>query len=180
MDHIQKYLGMHKPQIEQLRDVVAHYESFLIVGHNHPDGDCIGSMLALSLWLQKQGKVTHCVVPSARDDLFDRVPGIETITYIADNKYFKRLPKTQVTLFVDFSAVSMLSDASDVLLSHVAEKVICIDHHLMPNIKADLMISDTSSSSCTELLREIMTYLDASLLDKQIASHCYMGLVTDT
>ena len=120
------------------------------------------------------------MAPSARDDLFDRVPGIDTITYIADNKQFKRLPKTQVTLLVDFSSISMLSDASDILLSHPADKTVCIDHHLMPNIKADLIVDDVTSSSCTELLREMMTYLNKSLLDKQIASHCYMGLVTDT
>ena len=180
MDHIEKYLSEFKPQIEQLRGIIANYESFLIVGHNHPDGDCIGSILALSLRLQKQGKITHCVTPSTRDDLFDRVPGIDTITYIADNKQFKRLPKTQVTLLVDFSNVSMFSDASDILLSHPAEKIVCIDHHLMPNIKADLIIDDITSSSCAELLREVMTYLDKSLLDKQIASYCYMGLVTDT
>lgn len=174
------YLSTLRPQIEQLRDIIAHYESFLIVGHNHPDGDCIGSMLAVSSWLQKQGKTTHCVVPSARDDFLDWVPSIDTITYIADNKHFKRLPKTQVTLLIDFSSVNMLSDASDVLLSHPAEKVVCIDHHLMPNVKTDLIIDDITSSSCAELLREIMTYLNNDLLDKQIATYCYIGLVTDT
>ncbi len=180
MSDVKTYLSEFESQINQLKGVIDAYESFLIIGHNHPDGDCIGSLLGFGKWLEHQDKKVHYVVPSAWDDYFAWVPHINTIVPIVANKKFKKLPKTQVTVFLDFSSIAMISDASDVLLSHPSDITVCIDHHLSPDAKVDIMIDDTNSSSCCELLREIMNHIDPSHLDKDIASYCYMGLVTDT
>lgn len=56
MTHIRTYASQFMPQLAEFKTIINSNSSFLLVGHSRPDGDCLGSMLALGHWIEKQGK----------------------------------------------------------------------------------------------------------------------------
>ena len=146
--------------------------SVAIAGHVNPDGDCVGSCMALALYLQKNAPETavRVYLEEVRQELkFLLDPSVD-IRQTADED--GAIPDLFVVL--DASARERIGVAGD--LFDRSPKTACIDHHIGGGI-AGINHVLPEVGSCCEVLYEL---LDRSLLDGKIAEALYTGIIHDT
>lgn len=145
--------------------------NIFVAAHIMPDGDCIGSALALGLALREKGKaVTLC--------LDDKVP--ETFSYLKGFEELKpRLPEgAEVFVFVDGSDHTRYGRAYDP--ERIGARMsINIDHHVTSEQFATVNLVDVSAASTAEIVYRLIRRLGAPLTP-EIAQALLTGIVTDT
>ncbi len=157
-------------------------KKILLTSHKGPDGDALGSSLALYHFLKKMGHDVNVMVPNSYPDFLKWMPGQENvIIYESDQKRCDHLFQTVDILFsLDYNAPNRIGDATDAFTQSKAIKVL-IDHHIDPDLDSyNFSYSKTAITSTSELVFELMDYLSADLIDKSIAECIYTGIMTDT
>ncbi|MCK9423173.1 MAG: DHH family phosphoesterase [Bacteroidales bacterium] len=166
------------PVIQQLSRPL----SIVIVTHTNPDGDAIGSSLALFLYFLKKNHKVQVIVPDPFPDFLAWMPGHKDVLIYKSQKTeaTAAILKANVIFAADFNNLNRLNDAGNVVKQSKAIKIL-IDHHLYPSDEFDLKISTPETSSTSEL---VFDFIEASgdlhLLDKNIAACIYAGIITDT
>lgn len=169
-------------KIESFLEVVGTANSCVITCHRSPDGDAMGSSLALMHALRGMGKYVTVVVPDAFPSSLAFLPGAESIVVASyDYEYAERIISEADTIFcLDFNDVERLDRFAPYISNADCRKVM-IDHHLNSSGFADLEISYPEKSS-TSLL--VYMLLDAAGLSEYIsldaAVCCCAGMMTDT
>ena len=147
--------------------------------HEFADGDALGSMVALTLYLLAMGKSVHAFVPGKVQSVY---------RFLATDELLNTMTATQATAHIGTVRVTCLSaDAADVdrlgewkaLFLSGAERLV-IDHHDTNGGFGEVFAIDGSASSCCEILFELFGIIDPGLIDSRIASALYTGLVADT
>lgn len=160
---------------EELLTFIKEGSCFIIAGHKEPDGDCVGSQLALRSALERLGKkVTVCSAgPFDRTELNDFSNQFKT-TLTEEEKSGAKV------IIVDCSNMERTGSLQDVL-----EKLPCaiIDHHAavthpLSTAQAPVYI-DANSPSCTLLIEKLITALELELTADE-ASLLLFGICTDT
>jgi len=153
-----------------------------VLTHTNPDGDAIGSSLALALALRKMGKDSQVVIPDGLPDFLRWLPGIELATTFA----YKREKATEIIegadliFCLDFNDPKRLNGVAEFLQKSRAKKVL-IDHHQEPMEFTDIAISETERGSVGEMIYLFLkNVLQSELLDKEIATCLYVAIMTDT
>ena len=160
------------PARDRIRDQIIQRRRFLLTSHARPDGDSIGSQLALAYALKALGKEAVLVnkdVPPAH--YFD-FPGVADIV-IAD--------RVDPALG-EFDALIVM-ECGDLARTGVAglERffAINIDHHIGNSMFGALNWFDETASACGELVYELVVALGVPLTE-EIATHVYLAILTDT
>lgn len=157
--------------LEVLRDG----ESFVLVGHVRPDGDCIGSQGALSRGLQSLGKTVHIVNPDA--------PGRE-FSYLYHDCPFGvyaggELPPHDVVCLLDFNQITRCGELQ-AAIERAPSKKLVIDHHPPSGAEWwDEAYLDPSAAATGLLVWRILHQLGAEV-DRVAAMGVFTSLVTDT
>lgn len=144
-----------------------------IGGHVRPDGDCIGSCLALYYYLKKKypNKKTDVYLEYVQDE-FKFLPGSDHVKHEIDKS---DLPVYDTFIVLDCGDLDRLGFSEP--LFHNAANTINIDHHITNQGFADVSFIKPDASSTCEVLMEI---LERDALDKELASCLYLGIVHDT
>ena len=172
-----------KQQIDALKQLLSTPQTILVVGHSNPDGDAIGSCIALSLLLSKQGHHTNVVMPNGFPEFLNWVPHQEEVVlYSSHQRQVEDIVHAADIIFtLDFNALSRLGKDFQNLLDGVDKPFVMIDHHLAPEDYAQIQFSYPEYGSTAELLYMIIDALGYSnLIDKDIAKCLYLGIMTDT
>jgi len=166
------------PRDATVADVAGHLSGatgpFMVATHRNPDGDAIGSLLAVTRALRNAGRdaiMWHPDAPAVPDDLaFLLEPG-EAVTSTLPNDLADR-----TLVVVDCATAGRLSDHPPGALG---ARIINIDHHHDNGRYGDLNLIDGGASSTAEI---VLGVLDAARwpLDAAIARALHVGLVTDT
>lgn len=143
-----------------------------ISGHIRPDGDCVGSVMGLYLYLTKaypDAKVQAMIEKPA--DIFHCISRIDEI-----HSNFE----TDVDVFDAFIVVDASGDRIGGAQNYFnkAKKKINIDHHISNTGSGDVNYIVPDASSACELVYDVME--DKSLIDEEIAKALYIGMVHDT
>lgn len=143
-----------------------------VSGHIRPDGDCVGSVMGLYLYLKKVcpgAKVQVMLEKPA--DVFSCIRGIDEIhtDFASEEKVFD-------VFFALDAAKERLGEAEKYF--DRAKKKINIDHHISNKGCGDVNYIMPQASSTSELIYEIIE--DKTLLDEDIAKALYIGIVHDT
>ena len=163
-------------KVTRLKELLGGARKVTIAAHTHPDGDAVGSVTALALYLSKfYGlDVTVCLPETMPESIlfargqgvryiYGRVPGDEDLLFLMDCNAFKRTESLQEGL-----------EASS------APKVL-IDHHLNPDEDSfDLVFSTPEISSASELLFWLLKAMGWDVTDTQIGAALLTGMTTDT
>lgn len=169
-------------KINGLRQLIDENHDVVITCHLTPDGDAIGSTLALYHLLRKMGKNVHVVTPDLPPKNLLGLPGARDIMP------YTRFESQVVALFanagliccLDFNASKRVDRLSSVLLESKAHKVL-IDHHLFPEDFAEIVISHPEMSSTCLLLYHVFSALGwGDRITKSVAECLYTGMMTDT
>lgn len=151
-------------------------KTFVISSHIHPDGDAVGSALALRRMLENYGKDAICYFthPAGRQ----LEPFCKTGEILQHGKDEIDLSDRDLVVMVDASGWDRLGAAGAVLEQHPAANV-CIDHHPEVGEFPGLRIVDTNASSTTVLIYRLLKYMQLPLT-KDIAEAIYLGIIVDT
>lgn len=159
--------------LSEIAERLSALDDFVICGHVNPDGDCLGSQLALCHALRALGKNAHCVLakpdPIEQNLLF--LPGVEEM--VAGCDYHG---PASVFVAVDVPTVERIGTA--VPLQAAASVRFTIDHHAADVSMADYNYVDADSPSASMLVWQVCKYLGA--VTPEVAQCALTGLVTDT
>lgn len=144
-------------------------QSFILTSHARPDGDAVGSQLALAYALDALGKQVRLVGRDPVPSPYQRFPGIDRIALCqsADGP----------------ADAAVLLECSDVTRPEVAGLdryfVINIDHHIGNRMYGAVNWFDGSAAACGEMVADIIDALGVAWT-REIASHLYLAITTDT
>jgi phosphoesterase RecJ-like protein len=160
---------------DELVDFIKIGSKFIIAGHKEPDGDCVGSQLALRSALMRMGKtaVVCSAGPFKRTELRDYA-GLFVVTPSDEEK------KDAKAIIVDCSNMERTGDIQEML-----EEFPCaiIDHHAavthQPSSSQAPVYVDANSPSCALLIDKLITALGLEMTEEE-ASLLLFGICTDT
>jgi phosphoesterase RecJ-like protein len=168
--------------LEKLKQVVSRPQKTAVIAHKNPDGDTIGSALALYFYLVSRGHDVSMMVPNGFPDFYAWMPGIENmLVYEKQPDAVKKNLKDAATVFcLDFNDTGRVGAMSE-LLQQAGGMKIMIDHHPGPTDEFDLYFSDIAASSTGEIVYELIAGLgDEELITKDVAVSLYTAIMTDT
>jgi phosphoesterase RecJ-like protein len=155
--------------IQQIVDAIRSRQRFVLSSHSRPDGDSIGSQLAMAYALRALGKDVTIVNKDAAAGPLRAFPGVDTII-IADRATG------------DFDA-AIIMECSDLKRTGVEgldrDFVINIDHHPGNTEFGQINWFDSSAAACGEMVFDLVRAL-GSPLSLEIATHIYLAILTDT
>ncbi len=165
-----------------LKEKIAASLRIVICAHKSPDGDAIGSSLGWAYYLRSLGKEPVICVPDMIPDAISWLPGCDDI--IRYDKHPKQVEKAfdeaDLVFCLDFGSVGRLDEMDHVLAGCKAPRIV-IDHHLAPNLEAEMKISFPLASSASELVFRLIWQLGGfEQLGKTWATCVYCGMMTDT
>jgi phosphoesterase RecJ-like protein len=167
---------------KELSKLFSSSGNILIICHINPDGDSVGAQLALYHYFKSKGKEVSLLAPNNIQEFLKWMDGSEKINiFIKDRKKCRTLiEQADLIIMIDFNQANRLGEAEDSVMGSKAKKLI-IDHHLDPEDFADLIISDPSKCSTSELVHEIVCEVNGSeFINRPYAEALYVGIITDT
>lgn len=169
-------------EIEDIKGLLAIPKRIVILAHRNPDGDAIGSSLALQIFLKKMGHVVTTIYPTDYPPMFTFLTDIETtLVHVAQREESEAaLKSAEMIFFLDFNGLDRI-DQLGLIVQELDVPKVMIDHHLDPEPISDWELSDTSASSTCELIYVFMEMLGKiEMLDRDIATCIFTGILTDT
>ncbi|HTH03073.1 MAG TPA: bifunctional oligoribonuclease/PAP phosphatase NrnA [Vicinamibacterales bacterium] len=155
--------------VRRICDEVLRRQRFLLTSHARPDGDSIGSQLAMAFALDALGKTVRIVNADPAPDHYQDFPGMDRIEIA-----------TQVSADVDAVIVMECSDLTRAGISGLeGEFLINIDHHAGNKLYGAVNWHDESAAACGEMVFDVIRELGVALTTG-IATHIYLAILTDT
>lgn len=173
---------MNKQDITGIKTLLSQPKKIVIVSHKNPDGDAIGSSLGLYHYLLKGNHKVHVLAPNDYPKFLKWIPGNDSILkHDTETKVCNDLIEAADIIFtLDINAFHRTGSMERVLEQSQAIKVM-IDHHQAPDGYAKYTYSDVSMSSTCEMIYHFIDMLgDTYLIDADIATCLYVGIMTDT
>ncbi|MDR3542409.1 MAG: bifunctional oligoribonuclease/PAP phosphatase NrnA [Desulfosporosinus sp.] len=156
---------------EELIEVLRKAPSVALFSHVSPDGDCVGSMLAIGLALEKMGKEVSFYNPDPLPSYLAFLPGSSRIR--PDFPY----PQPKTLLFVDCTDFQRVN----LSLSEISSEstVLNLDHHISNQLFGHFNWVDAQASASAEIALTLINQLGVEI-DRDMATNLYTALVTDT
>jgi phosphoesterase RecJ-like protein len=155
--------------VAQIRDEILARQRFFLTSHARPDGDSIGSQLAMAYALEALGKQVRLVNADAAPEHYFAFPGVSRIEIAAHAD-------------TDAEAVIVM-ECSDLTRTGVGglegHFIINIDHHAGNRMYGAVNWFDESAAACGEMVFDIIKALGVPL-SREIATHIYLAILTDT
>jgi bifunctional oligoribonuclease and PAP phosphatase NrnA len=158
-------------------------QRIVITCHKSPDGDAIGSTLALYTTLHKLGKQVVAIIPDAIPDYLSWIPNVkDALVFDRDNENAKAAIASADLIFsLDYNNLSRVGAEMEKALRSASARFILIDHHQQPEDFFEVTYSDTAACSTCEMVYHFITHLGwKNILDVPIAECLYTGIMTDT
>lgn len=166
--------------IQDILELIEKHQRFFISTHIRPDGDAIGSELALAHFLQRLGKEVVVINSDPPPMNMDWLPGIGKIQ-VFDGSLGQReaVNRADVVFILDTNAMDRLGSLVAPVRASDGIKAL-IDHHTHPEGWFDVMFERETASATGELIYEIISAYDPEMIDADIATSLYAAIVTDT
>jgi phosphoesterase RecJ-like protein len=167
---------------KELSNLFSASKNILIICHINPDGDSVGAQLALYHYFKSKGREVFMMAPNHLQEFLKWMDGADRINiFIKDRKKgLALIEAADLIIMLDFNQSGRLGEAEDAVRASKAKKVI-IDHHLNPEKFADIIISDPSKCSTSELMHELICEINGSkFINRVYAEALYVGIITDT
>jgi phosphoesterase RecJ-like protein len=169
-------------QITKVKKAIDGVDKIVIVAHVGPDGDAMGSTLALWHYLMTIEKEPVVIVPTMYANFLAWMPGSECVLiYEKDKEKADELIAAAELIFtLDFNQASRMAKMADAVINAAAPKIL-VDHHLHPDTYAKITVSYPEVSSTSELIFRLICRLgDFSMINLACAECIYTGMMTDT
>ena len=167
--------------LSAFKKIISTQKKIVIIPHRNPDGDALGSALALKHFLEAKKHKVNIVSPNDYPTFLKWLPGESDIIKFSKKPSIARdkINNAELIFGLDFNSLSRIQDLSEIVKKTKVDKIM-IDHHESPEFFANLNYSDPSMSSTCEMVYNIINASDSKLLNKKIACCLYTGIMTDT
>lgn len=156
--------------LDNIFEEVNKAESILIVTHENPDGDAMGSSLALYKALKLLGKNPEIVIPEY-SRTFSFLPSSDEIKTECSRDVY------DLAISVDAATLRILGGLGETF--EKAKTKVVIDHHGSNTMYGDYNYVNPDAPACSQLLIVILDYFNVEI-DKEIGSCILTGIITDT
>jgi phosphoesterase RecJ-like protein len=175
-------LYMRKDSFVKFKKVLKSSKNIVIVTHWSPDGDAMGSSLALYHLLKQLKKTVNVIIPNQYPDFLRWLPGDKQVINFQESevKALTTLNKCDLIFTLDFNSFKRMEKLGEIIEKIDTPKVL-IDHHQQPDNYASYYFHDVKACSTCELIYDFIVGIGhKKLIDKKIAACLYTGLMTDT
>ena len=162
--------------------VIQEHRKFVVVCHVNPDGDAIGSVLAMTSFLKRCGHDVVPIAPNSFPSFLAWMPGAQDILVFENDVEASRnaIQSADYVMMLDFNSLSRSG-----LLHNEIGKTRCprilVDHHRDPEMSQFCCaLSETEVSSASELVAEIIFHYEKGDVNQDIATNLLVGIMTDT
>ncbi len=152
---------------------------FVLTTHVNPDGDGLGSELALAEWLSSQGKSVHIINYSSTPEIYLFLDVHRRIQRYTPSRDDSLIADAEVIVIVDTNQPERLRTMQGPVLDSPAVKLV-IDHHLEPHPFADHYLIDADATSTGEIMYRLLSRLGHDSLTPLVAQDLYCAIMTDT
>lgn len=163
---------------KKLDEQIKQHDNVIIIGHQNPDLDCIGSSLGLYYTIEKECYIfkTTDKLNESMNKTFDVIKE-KNIKFI-DKTNYKSIIKNTLLIVTDLHRKSLIENQE--ILEEIKDVVI-IDHHIIGKEKINNILEyiDPKASSATEIITQYMRY-KGKTVDKEIATIMIAGIEIDT
>lgn len=173
---------MTENQISTLLSLLSNPKKIAIIPHRNPDGDAMGSSLALYHFLLKLNHQPTVISPNEFPDFLAWLPSSEKVLIFEKDKVntTEVLKSAELIFTLDFNALHRTGEMENVL-SVLNVPFVMIDHHQAPDDYALITFSDTNYGSTCEMVFDFISDLNQKKqIDRTIATCIYTGIVTDS
>ena len=177
--------------IEQVKAFIDTHNKYVVTVHMSPDGDAVGSAVAMSRYLRAKGKEATIIYNDKPGDNLRFIDGIDDCLVFERNVFkpaecqhdasVKAIKEADAVICLDYNVLYRLGDLSQEI--RLSEKPrLLIDHHLDPSTEefSVLVSCPELSAACEVLYRLILELGDDHLIGREIAEPLYCGMMTDT
>jgi phosphoesterase RecJ-like protein len=167
-------------KIKAIQSLLQQPQDIVITTHHRPDGDAIGSSLALYHFLVQEGHRVTVITPDEAPVFLEWMPGFKTIIAYEKNVSVavERINSASIIFCLDFNRLDRLDKLSEPVAKSTAKKIL-IDHHLDPETTFDFSFSFPKSCATCELIYYFITAMNGKP-STTIAECIYTGIMTDT
>lgn len=156
--------------LDNILEEIKKAESIAILTHENPDGDAVGSSLAMYIALKKMGKNPDIIIPE-----FPRV-----FKFLPESDKIKKEGNTEpydLSIALDCATIKLLNGFTNYF--ETAKTKITIDHHGTNTMFGDINFVNPDAPACAQILISIIQYFGIEI-DKEIGSCILTGMITDT
>ncbi len=158
-------------------ELLARAQSVLVLTHVNPDGDAIGSMLAVCHALRHMGKTPLALASSALPSYTMGLPGVEQVQVYTRGM---PLPPSDLIWMVDTATLKRVGPIyEDHAATLTSRPLLIVDHHVTNSGEGTLNLIVPESASCADLLYRLLRAMDVPITP-DLATCLFMGLITDT
>jgi phosphoesterase RecJ-like protein len=157
--------------LEPICRIFREKNRFLIACHENPEGDAIGSELALALALRKMGKTATVLNSDPVPESLIFLPGSDTVVFEADGSTH------EVAVVVDCGSPERTGRVQTELRK--CRVMVNIDHHATNDAQGDYCLIDPNAAATGILVHRILSALGL-VIDHDIAMNLYVAILTDT
>ena len=171
-----------KEQVDFFSQLISSANEIVILGHTNPDGDAIGSVVAMSRFLKLSGKSVNVIIPNKYPDYLSFLDENGEILIFSNckKKSSDLISNCDLLIALDFNQLSRIDDMEGLVRECKAPKIL-IDHHPSPESDSfDLVISKIETSSNSEILYWLFFSLLGGKISLEVAEPLYVGMMTDT
>ncbi len=169
--------------IDNFVKIINNNQSFVLTCHTNPDGDALGSTLALCKALNNIGKSATVITPDLAPSFYSWMPGFKTLhTYERETEDCDKLiDAADAILIMDYNDLKRVKTLGEKITSVAHKHLIMIDHHLDPLIDPEVKFSYPEASATCELVYNILKAAQlTNAIDVEVAQNIYTGIITDT
>ena len=156
--------------LDNILEEINKAESIVILTHENPDGDAIGTGLALYNALKEYGKNPDIIIPEY-PRTFEFLPGADEIKKSSD------IEKYDLAISVDCATIKMLNGFANYFEN--AKVKVSIDHHSTNTMFGDLNYVSPDAPACAQILLVVLNYFKIEIT-KDIGTCILTGIITDT
>ena len=168
--------------IKEIKPYLRLGSNVVITTHKNPDGDAIGSSLALYHYCLSLQLHASVIIPNEEPAFLQWLPGHEKIIHFNEKKEkaLALIRQADIIFMLDFNVPDRLGDMETYILQANTFKVL-IDHHPEPESFANHIYSDTSVSSTAEKIYQFIHLMSPNFpVSRDLATCLFVGIMTDT
>ncbi len=156
--------------VDNILEEIKKAKTIVILTHENPDGDAIGSSLAIYMTLKQMGKQPDLIIPEL-PRVYSFMPNVEEI------KKEGHAEPYDLAIAVDSATIKMLNGWSTYF--ETAKVKVVIDHHSSNTMYGDLNYVNPAAPACAQILINIIDYFGIEI-NKEIGTCILTGIITDT
>jgi len=169
---------LSEKEIQMLEALISKHQKFVLTTHLNPDGDAIGSEIAMAEYITHLDKEAYIINNSATPNNYKFLDGNEVIIVYDDEHHRELIASADVYIIVDISDWERLRNIGQII-KNLPKPKICIDHHHINYNFADVDLIYEEASSTGELVYEFLTKVNYPI-QGITARALYTCILTDT